>query len=225
MAERPGLPAVALGSLHAALLCWCAGAEAQSLSCLAQTEFPVDQRTAFVERQHLPLLREPMVREGIAWVDGAGAVIMQVHAPRLEERRIERNRLVLLRPSRGPHASHDAAFATAKTLHLTLDPRRPTHLALWAAARVLAGESAALDERFETASGAGPPGAAHDCSGAWTVELLPRNAKTERALHSIHLQGRGKRLEALRIDQGEHGRREISLAPPPSDAVAPGPSP
>ena len=213
--EKSGL------AVTVAILCGFVAAQERSLQCLAQIETPVNQRVAFVDRQYKRVLRDPLVQRGVAWVDSEGVVIMRVHAPGLEERRIESDRLVLLRPARGTHASNDEAIATARARSRRLDLRRPTHLALWAASRVLAGESAALHEHFETVPGPGAPDTPLRCAQEWTLELIPRSERARNRLRAIHLNGRGDRLEGLRIDHGAHERREMSFTRESTDYIPP----
>lgn len=194
--------AVSLSSVHA---------DEEALRRIGEIEFPANQRIGFTERQFSKLLRDPLVQRGVVWIDMAGHVVMRIQHPRLEERRIENDRLVLRRPARRNHTSEDEAINSARPRYRTLDRSRPMHLALWAAAQVIAGDTGALATHFDLVPGPSVPLGTEAVAAEWHVELIPRHGRARKTLPAMRLYGRDNRLEHVRIDRGEGRRYDISF--------------
>ena len=223
----------------AALVASTAHADEAAVRQLAALDFPMEARVAFTERRTSRLLRRPLVSQGVAWIEADGGVVMRVHTPRLEERRIEGDRLVLRRPrQRRPDnadrmsveadrvsveadrvasveadsaASVDEVLSKATPRSRTMDLAKPMQLGLWAAARVLLGETDAVLARFAVTGGpSGTPG------GAWRIELTPRDDRLRELLQSIHLSGRANRVERVAMGRGKDGRYELAFAAEPA---------
>ena len=189
-----------------------AQADEEALRRIGEIRFAVDQRIAFTERRHSPLLRRPIVQHGLVWTDSMGDVVMQIQTPRLEERRIEKDRLVLRRSNRRDSGSPDEALKSATPRYRKLDPSRPMHLALWAAAQVIAGDTAALQSHFAVVPRPDESLGAEAPSSGWGVELIPRDGKARSVLPAIRLYGRATQLQYVVIDRGKGRRYDLSFA-------------
>lgn len=175
---------------------------------LADIDFPRNERVAFVEEQKSRLLRNPMELRGEVWLEDDGTMVMRVLEPYVEERRIEAGQLVLLRPPRRSNRSPADAIANAPRRTTPLDPTRGTHLALWAAVKVLSQDDDALRTTFTASwldrdSGNAPSG--------WAVELTPRDEAARRQLRSIRLYGRANSLGRIRTEHGANRWRDMRL--------------
>ena len=177
---------------------------------LAGLEFPREQRVTFVERHMNRLLRAPAEQRGELWLTSDGVAVMRVHAPRLEERRIEGDRLVLRRPHRrrsGPE-ERDAALDQGTERRRKLNRERGAHLVLAIILDVLSGDVRELRQTFDstlTSFDHSPEG--HD----WEIELVPRDPRLRGELVAVRLRGIGRRLAFLHMSRGGRNWREIRL--------------
>lgn len=177
---------------------------------LAEVEFPLRQPVAFVEYQSNRLLREPMEQRGVVWLEDEGTMVMRVHVPRLEERRIEQDQLVIRRPSRPGDMEPDQAIAKARARYRKLDIRRGSHLALWTAVQVLSGNMVAIRAHFAVSSTTEKRGAAPS-QDSWSIELTPKDRTTQRELPFMRLYGSDDRLERVYITHGTDRWRDIQF--------------
>lgn len=180
---------------------------------LADLEFPREERVVFVELHLNRLLQAPAEQRGELWLTSDGAAVMRVHAPRLEERRIEGDRLVLRRPLRRRTAveDRDAALDNGTERRRILDRERGAHLVLAIILDVLSGDVSELRRRFDSKSTSlDDPAEGH----AWEVELVPRDPKWRGRLAFVRLGGVGRRLAFLHLRRGARNWREIQLLPP-----------
>lgn len=173
---------------------------------LASIDFPRNQRIAFVEEQKTRLLRGAMELHGEVWLEDDGTMVMRVLEPYVEERRIEAEQLVLIRPPRRGKRDPADAIANAPRRIAPLDPSRGTHLALWAAVKVLSQDGDALRTTF-TASWLVRD--ADDAPSQWVVELTPRDEAARRHLRSIRLYGRANSLGRIRTEHGPNRWRDM----------------
>ncbi len=177
---------------------------------LAGLTFPREQRVAFVERHLNRLLRAPVEQRGELWLTSDGVAVMRVHAPRLEERRIEGDRLVLRRPHRrrtGPK-ERDAALDKGTERRRKLNRERGAHLVLAIILDVLSGDVSELRQRFDSTSISLDDSAEGD---DWEIELVPRDPRLRSELVSVRLRGAGRRLAFLHLSRGARNWREIRL--------------
>ena len=175
---------------------------------LAGIDFPRNERIAFVEEQKTRLLRSPMELRGEVWLEDDGTMVMRVLEPYLEERRIEAEQLVLIRPPRRSKQNPVDAIANAPRRTTPLDPSRGTHLALWAAVQVLSQDADALRTRF---AASWLDRGSDDTPTRWAVQLTPRDEALQRHLRSIRLYGRSNSLGRIRTDHGANRWRDMRL--------------
>lgn len=207
-AARVGRAVAAALALSAALP---AAADEAAWERLADLAFPREERVAFVERHLNRLLRAPAEQSGELWLTNGGAAVMRVYSPRLEERRIEDDRLVLRRPRRRHAGAEDpdAAIGNGIERRRMLDPERGAHLMLALILDVLSGDISELRQRFD--SRFSPLDDSADHRGGWEIELVPRDPAFRRELVAVRLRGDGNRLAFLRMSRGTRNWREIRL--------------
>ena len=186
-----------------------ARAEENVLKRLDQITFPQNQPVAFVEQQFNRLLRDPVEQRGVVWLEGDGTMVMRVHAPRLEERRVEQSRLIVRRPSRPNDLEPDRAIAKAKPRYRELDVRRGRHLALWAAVQVLSGNTAAVQVHFAVSSATDEQHDDAPNQNAWALQLIPRDSSVQRELAFMRLYVSDNRLKRVYISHGAKQWRDM----------------
>ncbi len=197
-----------------------AAAEEDLARRLAAIEFPLNQPVAFVEHQFNRLLREPMEQRGVVWLEGEGTMVMRVHLPRLEERRIEQSQLVIRRPSHPGDMEPDQAIAKARARYRKLDLQRGGHLALWAAVQVLSGNAAAIHAHFAVSSTTADLDTTQS-QDSWSIQLTPHDRTAQRALPFMRLYGNDDRLERVYIAHGASQWRDIQFLNDMAEASAP----
>lgn len=206
-AARVGRAVAAALVLSAALP---AAADEAAWKRLADLTFPREERVAFVERHLNRLLRAPAEQRGELWLTSDGIAVMRVHAPRLEERRIEGDRLVLRRPHRRRTGAEDreAALNNGTERRRKLHRERGAHLMLAIILDVLSGDVSELRQRFDSTSTSLVDSAeGHD----WEIELVPRDPRLRGELVTVRVRGTGRRLAFLHLSRGARNWREIRL--------------
>lgn len=194
-----------------------AAAEEDLARRLAEIEFPLKQPVAFVEHQFNRLLKEPVAQSGVVWLEGEGTMVMRVHQPRLEERRIEQGQLVVRRPSRPSDMEPDEAIAKAGARYRKLNIRRGGHLALWTAVQVLSGNATTVRAHFAVSS-ANEERNATPSRGSWSIQLTPRDREVQRELAFMRLYGSDDRLERVYTALGKNRWRDIRFVNDPAKA-------
>ena len=206
-AGRVGRVVAAALALSAALP---AAADETAWKRLADLRFPREERVAFAERHLNRLLRAPAEQRGELWLTSDGIAVMRVHAPRLEERRIEGDRLVLRRPHRRQTdaGDRDVALDNGTERRRKLNRDRGAHLVLAIILDVLSGDVSELRRRFDsTLTSLHQSAEGH----AWEIQLVPRDSRLRRELVSVRLRGAGRRLAFLHLSRGAKNWREIRL--------------
>ena len=204
---RAGRAVAAAVALSAALP---AAADEAAWKRLAGLKFPREERVAFVEQHLNRLLRTPAEQHGELWLTSDGIAVMRVHDPRLEERRIDGDSLVLRRPHRRRVRAEDreAALDAGTERRRKLNRERGAHLVLAIILDVLSGDVSELRQRFDSTSTALDDSVeGHD----WEIELVPRDPRLRSELVSVRLRGTGHRLAFLHLSRGVRNWREIRL--------------
>ena len=149
---------------------------------LAALEFPRDTNINYRETRNARLLRQPIQAQGELRITSDDALIMRVSKPRTEERRLQADRLTLIRGDR-----------TRSTL---LKPADASHQLLLTVQDILGRNTSALAARFElevlTVPNAGQQG--------WSFALVPRELPLGRKLQRLVLKGRDRNLLSLRAE-------------------------
>jgi len=145
----------------------------------------------FVERKYLAILDEPLVSRGTMRFTPPGRLERHTTSPSEENMLLDGDRLVIRRDGRELSLqlrSHPEAAAFIDSIRGTL-----------------AGDRAALERRF-LLSLAGS-------RQAWTLDLLPKDAKLAELVLRIHIEGRDGRIRSIEILQGDGDRSVMDIEP------------
>ncbi|MEO8998014.1 MAG: LolA-related protein [Rhodanobacter sp.] len=154
-------------------------APSSALALIASLGQPAPARTAFAEARFLQVLQKPLVVSGeLAWL-GGDQLQRRVDQPQRETATIADGEVTQQRE--GKSARH-FSLKRAPQLQVLLD----SFVAL------LSGDAARLQQSFEVTQ-AGQP------DGAWTLTLVPRDARVAKTVVSIRIDGVGKQSRCMHM--------------------------
>jgi hypothetical protein len=154
-----------------------------SAALIAALGRPAPTRTAFAEARFMRVLDRPLVVSGeLAWL-GGDQLQRRVDHPQPETATIADGEVTLQRG--GKHPRH-FSLSHAPQLQVLLD----SFVAL------LGGDAARLQQAFQiTQTG--------DRTDAWTLTLVPRDAKLARSVAGITIDGRGTQSRCMRMQEAD----------------------
>ena len=168
-----------------------ASSSAQAL--IAALGVPAPARTPFAEARFMQVLDQPLVVSGeLAWL-GGDRLQRQVMQPHQETATIADDEVTLQRAGKSPRRF---SLGRAPQLQVLLD----SFVAL------LSGDAGRLQQAFEIRQGGDP-------AGAWTLTLVPRDAKVAKAIASITIDGAGRESRCMRMQEAD-GDLAIDLLGP-----------
>jgi len=185
-------PARLLAVLLALAPCAGLAGEAWSLDRLMATLADrAGGQVRFVERKYIAILDEPVVSRGTMRFTPPARLERHTTSPTEESMLLDGDRLVIRREGREMALqlhSHPEAAAFIDSIRGTL-----------------AGDRAALERRF-LLSLAGD-------RQAWTLDLLPKDAKLAELVLRIHIEGHDGRIRSIEILQGDGDRSVMEIEP------------
>ncbi|HEY1588746.1 MAG TPA: LolA-related protein [Rhodanobacter sp.] len=155
---------------------------------------PAPARTPFAEARFMQVLDQPLVVSGeLAWL-GGNRLQRHVMQPHEETATIADGEVTLQR--RAGKSPRRFSLARAPQLQVLLD----SFVAL------LSGDAGRLQQAFEIRQ-------AGDPTGAWTLTLVPRDARVAKAIASIVIDGAGRESRCMRMQEAD-GDLAIDLLGP-----------
>ncbi len=144
---------------------------------------PAPAHTAFAEARFLKVLDRPLVVSGqLSWL-GGDKLQRQVDHPRHEIAIIADGEVTQQRE--GKHPRH-FSLKRAPQLQVLLD----SFVAL------LSGDAARLEQAFEVHQSG-------HATGAWTLSLVPRDARVAKTIASIRIDGVGKQSRCMHMQESD----------------------
>ena len=144
---------------------------------------PAPARTAFAEARFLQVLQKPLVVSGeLAWL-GGDQLQRRVDQPQRETATIADGEVTQQRE--GKSARH-FSLKRAPQLQVLLD----SFVAL------LSGDAARLQQSFEITQGG-------QAGGAWTLTLVPRDARVAKTVASIRIDGVGNQSRCMHMQESD----------------------
>jgi hypothetical protein len=160
-----------------------APSSAKSEPLIAALGQPAPARTAFAEARFLKVLDKPLVVSGeLAWL-GGDQLQRRVDHPNPETASIANGEVTLQR-----------AGKSARTFSLSHAPQLQVLLDSFVA--LLSGDGSRLQQAFDIRQ-------TGEASGAWTLTLMPRDAKVAKAVASIVVDGNGKQSRCMQMQEAD----------------------
>jgi len=160
-----------------------ATSSATSEPLIAALGQPAPARTAFAEARFLKVLDKPLVVSGeLAWL-GGDQLQRRVDHPNPETASIANGEVTLQRAGK---AARTFSLSHAPQLQVLLD----SFVAL------LSGDGSRLQQAFNISQ-------TGEANGAWTLTLLPRDAKVAKAVASIVVDGYGKQSRCMQMQEAD----------------------
>ncbi len=163
-----------------------AGEAFEPLSILQHLHFPSDTEVPFTQQQLNPLLKSVRTQAGVMSKSSRG-LVMRITSPRYEERILLNGTVVRKRRPAGDPG------AAARSRHMILDEKRPSHLVLLALQALLDSNVTRLQQYFHI-SGSGDP-------GHWQIELTPIAPPVRAQLTRLQLFGGQHQLTRFRSER------------------------
>ncbi len=160
-----------------------APASSSSQALIAALGQPAPAHTAFAEARFLKLLDRPLVVSGqLSWL-GGDKLQRRVDHPQQETATIADGEVTQQRE--GKHPRH-FSLKRAPQLQVLLD----SFVAL------LSGDAARLQQSFEIQQSGDP-------ASAWTLNLVPRDARVAKTVASIRIDGFGKQSRCMHMQEAD----------------------
>jgi len=170
---------------------------------LANLSFPPETRAPFRETRSSKLLRKPAQQTGELWIASDGDFVMQILAPRQEERRLSEQRLSLTRSRTDSNGK-----LQSKQRSIKLDRTKGAHQLLLSIVDVLEGNIAHLQQRFKISA---ETLIDNTNQQAWSIALTPKEPQLRRDMQQLLLQGEGDKLHSLRATRSNNSWQQIEL--------------
>ncbi|MEM6709235.1 MAG: hypothetical protein AAF648_10665 [Pseudomonadota bacterium] len=190
---------------------------------LASLELPIETPLPFEEVVESRMFKAPQRAEGVLWIDDAGRFTMAIDDPKLEQRVVTHDALILRRPRRGSVTVNDAEPAAASTdwveRRLSIDDQRPLAIFLASLRRLLDADVSALKQQFrvDQVTGLGVREDAESATAAdaavrsWQIRLCPQDERLAKRLPAVELAGEAATLLSIAADRGRRGRQTVRL--------------
>ncbi|MEO8855929.1 MAG: LolA-related protein [Burkholderiaceae bacterium] len=160
-----------------------APAASSTQALIAALGQPAPAHTAFAEARFLQVLQTPLVVSGeLSWL-GGDQLQRRVDQPQRETATIADGEVTQQRE--GKSARH-FSLKRAPQLQVLLD----SFVAL------LSGDAARLDKSFEITQGG-------NADGAWTLTLVPRDARVAKTVASIRIDGVGNQSRCMHMQEAD----------------------
>jgi len=154
-----------------------------SQALIAALGQPAPAHTAFAEARFLKVLDRPLVVSGqLSWL-GGDKLQRRVDHPQHETATIADGEVTQQRDGKSPRRF---SLKRAPQLQVLLD----SFVAL------LGGDAARLQQAFEIRQGG-------DAGGAWTLTLVPRDARVAKTVASIRIDGIGKQSRCMHMQEAD----------------------
>jgi len=144
---------------------------------------PAPAHTAFAEARFLAVLDRPLVVSGeLSWL-GGDRLQRRVEHPQHETATIADGEVTQLRDGRSPR-------------HFSLKRAPQLQVLLDSFVALLSGDAARLQQAFEIRQRG-------DAAGAWTLTLVPRDAKVAKTVASIRIDGYAKESRCMHMQEAD----------------------
>ena len=156
---------------------------ASALTLVAALGQPAPAHTAFAEARFLAVLDRPLVVSGeLSWL-GGDRLQRRVEHPQHETATIADGEVTQLRDGRSPR-------------HFSLKRAPQLQVLLDSFVALLSGDAARLQQAFEIRQRG-------DAAGAWTLTLVPRDAKVAKTVASIRIDGYAKESRCMHMQEAD----------------------
>ncbi|MHB1059347.1 MAG: LolA-related protein [Rhodanobacter sp.] len=160
-----------------------AAASSSAQALIAGMGQPAPAHTAFAEARFLQVLERPLVVSGeLSWL-GGDRLQRRVDRPQRETSTIADGEVTQQREGKSPR-------------HFSLKRAPQLQVLLDSFVAMLSGDAARLQQAFEIRH-------AGDTAGAWTLTLVPRDAKVAKTVASITIDGVGKESRCMRMQEAD----------------------
>ena len=144
---------------------------------------PAPARTAFAEARFLQLLDRPLVVSGeLSWL-GGDRLQRRVDRPQQETSTIADGEVTQQRAGKSPR-------------HFSLKRAPQLQVLLDSFVALLSGDAARLQQAFEIRQGG-------DAGGAWTLTLVPRDARVAKTVASIRIDGYARESRCMHMQEAD----------------------
>jgi hypothetical protein len=144
---------------------------------------PAPARTAFAEARFLQVLDRPLVVSGaLSWL-GGDRLQRRVDHPQQETSTIADGEVTQQRAGKSPR-------------HFSLKRAPQLEVLLDSFVALLSGDAARLQQAFEIRQGG-------DAAGAWTLTLVPRDARVAKTVASIRIDGYAKESRCMHMQEAD----------------------
>jgi hypothetical protein len=175
-----------------------APASPSTLALIAALGQPAPAHTAFAEARFMQVLDRPLVISGeLAWL-GGDKLQRRVDKPRAETFTIADGEVTQERPGRKPR-------------HFSLSRAPQLQVLLDSFAALLGGDASRLQQAFEIRHEG-------DAAGAWTLTLVPRDARVARTVARIRIDGAGNQPRCMHMEEAD-GDLAVDLLGPLADKM------
>ncbi|MEO8810121.1 MAG: LolA-related protein [Rhodanobacter sp.] len=158
-----------------------AASTAQSL--ISRLGQPAPAHTAFAEARFLKVLDRPLVVSGqLSWL-GGDKLQRRVDGPQAETATIADGEVTQQRDGKRPR-------------HFSLKRAPQLQVLLDSFVALLSGDAARLQQAFEIHQSG-------DADGAWTLDLVPRDARVAKTVASIRIDGVGKQSRCMHMQEAD----------------------
>lgn len=144
---------------------------------------PAPAHTAFAEARFLNVLDRPLVVSGqLSWL-GGDALQRRVEQPRAETATIADGEVTQQREGKSPR-------------HFSLKRAPQLQVLLDSFVALLSGDAARLQQAFEISQHG-------DASGAWSLTLVPRDARVAKTVERIRIDGVGQQSRCMHMFEAD----------------------
>ncbi|HEY8586976.1 MAG TPA: LolA-related protein [Rhodanobacter sp.] len=158
-------------------------ASSSAVALIAALGQPAPAHTAFAEARFMRVLQRPLVVSGqLSWL-GGDQLQRSVEQPRRETATIAEGEVTQQREGRRPR-------------HFSLKRAPQLQVLLDSFVALLSGDAARLQQAFEIHQEG-------DVTGAWTLTLVPRDARVARTVSSIRIDGYAGQSRCMHMQEAD----------------------
>jgi len=158
-------------------------AASSSQALIAALGQPAPAHTAFAEARFLQVLDRPLVVSGqLSWL-GGDKLQRRVDHPQHETATIADGEVTQQRDGKSPR-------------HFSLKRAPQLQVLLDSFVALLSGDAARLQQAFEIRQGG-------DADGAWTLTLVPRDARVAKTVARIRIDGIGRQSRCMHMQEAD----------------------
>ncbi len=160
-----------------------AAASSTAQTLITRLGQPPPAHTAFAEARFLKVLDRPLVVSGqLSWL-GGDKLQRRVDQPQAETATIADGEVTQQRDGKRPR-------------HFSLKRAPQLQVLLDSFVALLSGDAARLQQAFEIHQSGNP-------DGAWTLDLVPRDARVAKTVASIRIDGIGKQSRCMHMQEAD----------------------